>query len=95
MTSKEYIEARLKYLKDYEPSLSFDINMHKKILQDLEDLEVLIAILQKFIDNEEYVTLNTWLETYLTFGIDGGIQLTTKQCDVLKKLLKFKEGMVK
>lgn len=39
MTSKEYIEARLKYLKDYEPSLSFDINMYKKILQDLDRLE--------------------------------------------------------
>ena len=41
MTSKEYIKSKLEYLTRYEPSLSFDIDMYEKILQDLECLEAL------------------------------------------------------
>ena len=41
MTSKKYIECKLKYLTNYDPSLSFDINMHRNILQDLDRLEEL------------------------------------------------------
>lgn len=41
MTSKEYIKAKLEYLKTYQPSCSFDIDMYEKTLQDLERLEQL------------------------------------------------------
>ena len=58
------------------------------IKQDLERLETLISILQKFIDEEEYFVLH---DKYLSLGIDGSINITQHQCDVLKRVLKFKE----
>jgi hypothetical protein len=59
MTSKEYIKSKLEYLTRYEPSLSFDIDMYEKILQDLERLEVLEKENQELNDViEKYNHLN-------------------------------------
>ena len=90
MTSKESLKI-LFASYHYDGNYQDVIEAREKLEQDLEDLEVLISILQKFIDNEEYVILTT----NLTLGIDGGITLTQNQCDTLKRLLKFKEGMIK
>lgn len=69
MTSKEYIEARLKYLKDYEPSLSFDINMHKKILQDLEVLEILRKHIKNKVDWNKHI-LKIYETTIYAYDVD-------------------------
>ena len=85
MTSKEALELVRNRL-NWESRLFVDeLNIIK---QDLEILEVLISILQKFIDEEEYFVLH---DKYLSLGIDGSINITQQQCDVLKSMLKFKE----
>lgn len=51
------------------------------IKQDLDKLEVLISILQKFKD-EEYFDLDNG-----TLGMDGRINLTQQEYDLLKEYL--------
>ena len=90
MTSKESLEF---FVKNIDCDVyEFDLNeviKHKRCLeQDLERLETLISILQKFIDEEEYFVLH---DNYLSLGIDGSINITQQQCDVLKSVLRFKE----
>ena len=94
MTSKEALELAI---LEYEKETIDDENNQwvknvlkglKKVKQDIERLETLISILQKFIDEEEYFVLH---DNYLSLGIDGSINITQQQCDVLKSVLNFKE----
>ena len=94
MNSKEALELAI---LEYEKETIDDENNQwvknvlkglKEVKQDLERLEVLISILQKFIDEEEYFVLH---DKYLSLGIDGSINITQKQCDVLKECLYEKE----
>ena len=97
MTSKEALELLFKNVEEnfkkririknyYVPQLEKDC--YEIIKQDLDRLEVLISILQKFIDEDEYFVLH---DKYLSLGIDGSINITQQQCDVLKSVLRFKE----
>ena len=94
MTSKEalkllYSDAEnYAYFNETEEDLSGIKAEYELIKQDLERLETLISILQKFIDEEEYFVLH---DKYLSLGIDGSINITQQQCDVLKSVLRFKE----
>ena len=94
MTSKEalkllYSDAEnYAYFNETEEDLSEIKAEYELIKQDLERLETLISILQKFIDEEEYFVLH---DKYLSLGIDGSINITQQQCDVLKSVLRFKE----
>lgn len=94
MTSKEalkllYSDAEnYAYFNETEEDLSEIKAEYELIKQDLERLETLISILQKFIDEEEYFVLH---DNYLSLGIDGSINITQQQCDVLKSVLNFKE----
>lgn len=94
MTSKEalkllYSDAEnYAYFNETEEDLSGIKAEYELIKQDLERLETLISILQKFIDEEEYFVLH---DKYLSLGIDGSINITQQQCDVLKSVLNFKE----
>lgn len=97
MTSKEAVKWLYVYLTcDYCPMNSkCDDNNKWKCVEckeiiekDLELLETLISVLQKFIDEEEYFVLH---DNYLSLGIDGSINITQQQCDVLKSVLKLKE----
>ena len=94
MTSKEALELAI---LEYEKETIDDENNQwvknvlkglKEVKQDLDRLETLISILQKFIDEEEYFVLH---DNYLSLGIDGSINITQQQCDVLKSVLNFKE----
>ena len=91
MNSKEALE---RLFGSYISSKCYGINYiqddedYHIIKQDLERLETLISILQKFIDEEEYFVLH---DNYLSLGIDGSINITQQQCDVLKSVLNFKE----
>ena len=102
MTSKEALERLLKiayvepgptkekfitYAREIEHNKTCS-ELYNAIKQDLERLETLISILQKFIDEEEYFVLH---DNYLSLGIDGSINITQQQCDVLKSVLNFKE----
>lgn len=94
MTSKEalkllYSDAEnYAYFNETKEDLSEIKAEYELIKQDLERLETLISILQKFIDEDEYFVLH---DKYLSLGIDGSINITQQQCDVLKSVLNFKE----
>ena len=86
MTSKE---ALYKILDKYETYHNIECceQYFDLIEQDLERLEVLISVLQKFIDEEEHFVL---YDKYSALIIDGAIKITQQQCDVLKSVLKLK-----
>ena len=102
MTSKEALEKLVSktcikpgLVKEHIITYSKEIEHNEKVMklyelikQDLDRLETLISILQKFIDEEEYFVLH---DNYLSLGIDGSINITQQQCDVLKSVLNFKE----
>ena len=90
MTSKEAVKWLYVYLTcDYCPMNSkCDDNNKWKCVEckeiiekDLELLETLISILQKFKDEEYFDLDNT------TLGMDGRINLTQQEYDLLKEYL--------
>lgn len=91
MTSKKALELAI---LEYEKETIDDENNQwvknvlkglKEVKQDLEGLEMLISVLHKFKD-EEYFDLDDE-----TLGMDGRIDITQHETDVLKRVLKFKE----
>ena len=97
MNSREHIKSKLEYLKRYEPSLSFDIDMYKTIKQDLDRLEKLekaIEILKDKLDIDILTNGNVdnYYKYYLDFRSSTNtrtfVSITQEQYELLKEVLE-------
>lgn len=88
MTSKKALNKIIEYIKykNKDEHIPFFLQLYiDDINKDLDGLEMLISVLHKFKD-EEYFDLDDE-----TLGMDGRIDITQHETDVLKRVLKFKE----